>query len=91
MKKMILSLFLSAGLLAGAQLAHAEETMGEKAKATGNTVKRSAKKGMNRVEEAVCMKGDAKCLAQKAGNRMEEGADYVKDKAVETKDAVDSK
>lgn len=70
--------------------AHAEETMGEKAKATANDGKRAVKKGANRVKEAVCMEGDAKCLAKKAKNRVEEGGDYVKDKATETKESIDS-
>lgn len=85
------SVILSLLLVLGLGFAHAEETMGEKAKATGHDAKRAMKKGANRVKEAVCMEGDAKCLAKKAGHRMEEGADYVKDKAVETKEAVDSK
>lgn len=71
--------------------AHAEETLSEKAKATANDVKRSAKKGAHRVEEAMCAEGDAKCLKKKAENRVKEGSDYVKDKAEETKNAIDSK
>ncbi len=89
MKAIMMSLVFC--LAAGVQFAHAEETMGEKAKATGKDMKRGMKKGVNNVKEAVCMEGDAKCLAKKAGNKMEEGADYAKDKAVQGKEAVDSK
>jgi hypothetical protein len=85
MKAVILSLLF----VMGVNSVHAEETMGEKGAKTGHTIKRKVKKMGHRVEEAVCAKSDAKCLAEKAGNRMEEGADYVKDKAVETKDKVD--
>jgi hypothetical protein len=68
----------------------AEETMGEKAAATGHDAKRATKKGMHRAQEVVCMEGDAKCLAKKAGHRVEEAKDYTKDKAAEAKNAVDS-
>ncbi len=75
--------------------ANAEETVSEKAQATGKSVKRSAKKGLHRTKEALCGKltGDSKaeCLAKEAGNRIEETADSVKDKAVEIKNDVDSK
>jgi len=87
MKAIILSLML----LAGVSFVHAEETVGEKASATGHDMKRSMKKGVNNVKEAVCTEGDAKCLAKKAGHKMNEGGDYVKDKAVEGKNKVDSK
>lgn len=80
---LIFSFFALAGV------AHAEETMGEKAKATVNDAKRATKKGAHRVKEAVCMKGDAKCLQEKAQNRLKEGKDYVEDKAGEVKDKVD--
>ena len=87
MKALIMSLMLVTAF----SIAHAEETVGESAKATGHDIKRGAKKGVNRVKEAMCTEGDAKCLAKKAGHRMEEGGDYVKDKANETVDKVDKK
>lgn len=68
----------------------ANESMSEKANAKAHDAKRAIKKGAHRTAEAVCMEGDAKCLAKKAKNRVEEGKDYAKDKATETKDAVDS-
>ncbi len=68
---------------------YAEETVSEKATAVTKSAKRSVKKGANRVKEAVCSEGDAKCLAKKAGHRLEEGADTVKDKTQEVKDKVD--
>ena len=68
---------------------HAEETMGEKAKDTMKDAKRSVKKGAHRVEEAVCAKSDAKCLAEKAKHRASEGGDAVSDKAEELKNNVD--
>ena len=87
MKAIIMSLLM----LAGVSFVHAEETVGEKASAGAHNAKRSMKKGMHNVQEAVCAEGDAKCLAKKAGHKMEEGGDYVKDKAVEGKDKVDHK
>lgn len=70
--------------------AHAEETMGEKATATKNDVKRGLKKAGHRVGEAVCAEGDVKCAAKKAGNRMEEGKDKAVDAVKSGADSVDS-
>lgn len=69
---------------------HAEETMGEKAQATTKDAGRAMKKGAHRAKEAVCMKSDAKCLAEKAKNRGTEAGDAVSDKASEMKNKVDS-
>lgn len=68
----------------------AEETLKEKATAGVNDAKRAVKKGVNRTKEFVCAEGDAKCLAKKGKHRVEEGADYVKDKAKEGADIIDS-
>lgn len=85
MKKIVIALALF-GFLG---VAHAEETMGEKASATMHDGKRAVKKGVNRTKEALCAEGDAKCLKDKAANRVEEGVDYTKDKAKEVKNKVD--
>jgi hypothetical protein len=68
----------------------ANESMSEKASGKAGDAKRAIKKGAHRAGEAVCMEGDAKCLAKKAKNRVEETKDYGKDKAIEAKDAVDA-
>lgn len=86
MKKIVIALALFGFLGA---TAHAEETLGEKAKATANDAKRGVKKGVNRTKEAFCAEGDAKCLKDKAANRIEEGVDATKDKAKEVKNSVD--
>lgn len=98
MKKLILAFGVLAfvGIGTGqSNRAIAEETLSEKAQATGKSVKRSAKKGLNRTKEAICGKltGDSKveCMAKEAGNRIEETTDAVKDKASEVKNEVDSK
>lgn len=87
-------LILSFALFGWLGISHAEETLTEKTQVTVNSVKRSGKKGLNRTKEALCGKltGDNKvqCLAKKAKNRVEEGADAVKDKGTEIKNAVDS-
>ncbi len=79
----------------GVTSAQAEETLSEKAQVTGKSVKRSAKKGLHRTKEALCGKltGDSKveCMAKEAGNRIEETADAIKDKASEIKNDADSK
>ncbi len=73
---------------------HAEETIAEKATVTAKDAKRAVKKGYNNAKEAMCGKltGDSKveCLAKEAKNHVTEGADAVKDKASEVKNAVDS-
>lgn len=74
-----------------ATLAHAEETMGEKAQATANDAGRAMKKGAHRTEEALCTEGDAKCAEKKVKHRASETGDYVKDKSAELKHDVDSK
>ncbi len=69
--------------------AWAAETIPEKATVIKNDVKRATKKAVNRVEEAVCAKSDAECLARKAKNRATETGDVVIDKVSETKNKVD--
>lgn len=69
---------------------HAEETYGEKTQATAHDAKRAMKKGAHRTKEAMCMKGDAKCLAEKAKHRGEEAGDAVSDKAAEMKNKMDT-
>ncbi len=73
--------------LAGAAIA--EETPAERTEATLKDTKRGLKKGAHRVEEKICMKGDAECLAEKAKHRAEEAASATKDKAEEAADKVD--
>src|SRR5882672_511633 len=70
--------------------AQAGESIEEKAKAASNDVARATNKTVHRVEEATCMQGDAKCLAEKAKHRTTEAADYTKDKAKELKNDVDA-
>ena len=85
MTKVLILLILSLGLQV-----FAEETVGEKAAAAGHDAKRATKKTWHRTKEAVCMKGDAKCAAEKAKHRMEEGGDAVTDKASEVKNSIDT-
>ena len=65
------------------------ETIPEKVKVLKNDATRATKKAVNRVEEAVCAKSDAECLARKAKNRATETGDVVIDKVSETKNKVD--
>ncbi len=83
----VLAMLTAMGILMS--LAHAEETVGEKAKATGNTMARKMKKGAHRMQEAVCMEGDMKCAAEKGKHRVHEAGDAIGDKAKEVKDKVD--
>ena len=83
----ILAMLTAMGILMS--LAHAEETVGESAKATGNTMARKMKKGAHRLQEAVCMEGDMKCAAEKGKHRIHEAGDAIGDKAKEVKNKVD--
>ena len=100
MKKFLMSVVAVAALVSFSSVGHAEEkTVGEKAKEVaaeakveankaGRKAKRMAKKGAHRVEEAVCMEGDLKCAAKKAGNRIEEGKDATVDAVKGAKDEL---
>lgn len=67
----------------------AEQTEVEKKAANVNGAERSLDKGVNRLDEATCLEGDAKCAAQKAEHRMEEAGQSIKGKAKETADKID--
>lgn len=81
---------LMISILLATSVGFANESLGENAKATGNDIKRSAKKGWNRTKEAVCMEGDLKCAAKKVKNRTGEGVETVQDKTKEAVNSVDS-
>lgn len=83
------SLLIVMALMGFSGAVHSEETIAEKAATAGRDMKRAAKKGMHRMKEAVCMKDDMKCLAEKAKHRGQEIGDAIKDKATEVKDKVD--
>ncbi|MBK7864712.1 MAG: hypothetical protein IPJ65_40150 [Archangiaceae bacterium] len=76
-------------LALGLTAAWADETLPEKAKVIKNDAARATKKAVNRVEEAVCAKSDAECLARKAKHRATEAGDAVGDKVSETKNKID--
>ena len=67
----------------------AVETVGEKVVASGKNAKRAVKKGAHRVSEALCVKSDLKCLADKAKNRAVESKDAVVDGSKELGNKVD--
>ncbi len=71
-------------------MAQSNQSTLEKAKATGNDVKREVKKAGDRTEEALCMGTKAECAAKKVKNRTTEAKDAVVDGAKEVKDKVDS-
>ena len=87
MKKLICVLAMMSVI--GAGVARAEETVGEAATEKAHDAKRAIHKGVDKVEDKLCDKGDAKCLAQKGKHKVKEGAEYVKDKGSEAKDKVD--
>ncbi len=82
-------LILICTLAFAAPLAFGMESAGERAEAKAHNAHRSMKKSGHRISEALCAKGDAKCLGEKAKHRGQEGSDFVKDKAEQGKNKVD--
>lgn len=90
--KSLMAAALTIGFLAvgvAPVVAHGEETAKESAQESGRTIKAKSKKGMNKVKEAVCTEGDAKCAAKKVGHRVDEAGDSVSNKAKELNDKAD--
>lgn len=85
------SLVLCAALAFCFSTAHAEETIGEKTKATAKDAGAAVTKGAHRVGEEVCemVNGKMKCVGKKIKNRASEAGTAVKNKAEEVKDSVD--
>ncbi len=61
------------------QVAHAEETTGEKIETSANNAKRSIKRKAHEIEESLCKKGTAKCLGKQTQNRATELKDATVD------------
>lgn len=80
---------LVTALLGFFTFANAEQTATESAAAHGKQAGRSLKKGVNRLKENTCLKDDAECAAERAGNRLKEGGTALKDKTKETVDKAD--
>ena len=71
------------------QRALADETTNAKAPDVGNKASAEGKKVGNRVKEAVCTEGDAKCAAKKTGHRVDEAGDSISNKAKELSNKAD--
>ncbi len=84
-----LGFLLSVCALAGA--CTSEETLGEKASVVKNDAVRTSKSAVHKVEEVLCAKSDAICLAEQAKNRAGEAVDAVVDTAKEIEGKVDGK
>lgn len=61
----------------------AEESVGEKMAEGGRDVKKGAKKAVRKVKDETCemVNGKMECAAKKAGHKIENATDEVKDKA----------
>lgn len=90
MKSFGLCLFVFTFIAAvGAQVAFAEQTVGEKVEVKVNNVKREVKKGANKIEEDLCNKKDKDCAAKYVKNRATELKDATVDGVKELKNVVD--
>ena len=71
----------------GSVMAHAEEGVGEKMSDKSSEIVDTTKSGLKKtgraMKDAVCMKGDVACAAQKGKHKMQNGMDSVGDKANE--------
>lgn len=79
----IFAILLAIVVLGSFGYSRADETVKDQVVESGHNVKRSTKKVAHRTEEALCAKGDAACLAEKAKHRVKEGTEYMGDKANE--------
>lgn len=88
--KFIISIMLIIGSLNGVfNAVHAEETAGEKLEVKSKKVKRSVKRGVNRIKEEACLKGKVKCLTIKGGHKIEEDTESIKDTTKDTINKID--
>lgn len=86
MKKLIIVLSFAAFI----NSAYGAETIPEKVKVKTNDIRREVAEAVDRSEENVCDKTDKNCFAKKAGNRVDEAKEYVKDKASQGKNIIDN-
>lgn len=90
MKKLITTAFVAATLVITASplKSFAETTVGEKVQEVGQDSAKNVKKGYRAAKDAVCMKGDVECAAQKAKHKLQNAGDEVSDKADDVKKKV---
>ena len=86
--KTLLSATLIAASLTLASVSFAETTVGEKVQEVGQDASKNVKKGYRASKDAVCMKGDVECAAQKAKHKMQNAGDEIGDKADDVKKKV---
>lgn len=67
----------------------AEETVSESIEVKTNNVKRSIKRGINKIKEENCRKGKVKCLTIKSGHKIEEATESASDKTKEVINKID--
>ena len=67
---------------------HAEYTTGEKVNEAAQDTGKNMKQAGRAIKDAVCMKGDAACAAQKAKHKMQNAGDEVSDKVDDVKKHV---
>ncbi|MES2768546.1 MAG: hypothetical protein V4596_05305 [Bdellovibrionota bacterium] len=90
MKTLLTTIFLAASLImTGVSLkSFAETTTTEKVQEVGQDTAKVAKKGVRATKDAVCMKGDVECAAQKAKHKVQNAGDEIGDKADDVKKKV---
>ncbi|MDO9181837.1 MAG: hypothetical protein Q7U04_05485 [Bacteriovorax sp.] len=71
------------------QIAFGDETVGEKINVSANNSKRAMKKGVHRLNEALCSADDLKCAGEKIKNRAVEVEDAATDGAKKIKNKID--
>lgn len=84
--KLILILILG---LSSSHFVSAEETVAENVEVKTNNIKRSIKKGINKIREENCLKGKVKCLTIKSGHKIDEATESASDKTKEVINKID--
>jgi len=82
-------LFTAVTVLALTSIARAEETTGEKVDSKARHATTDVKKAGRKVEDKMCAKSDAKCAADKAKHAGQNAGDKVEDAAKDVKNKAD--
>lgn len=89
MKSLSTIALASALMITGVSLlSHAETTTGEQVQEVGQDAAKNTKKAWRATKDAVCMKGDVECAAQKAKHKVQNAGDEISDKADDVKKKV---
>ena len=88
MTKKIGMAFIAALTLALPLKSFSETTVTEKIQEAGQDTAKTAKKGYRATKDALCMKGDVACAAQKMKHKAKNAGDEIEDKVDDVKKKI---